>query len=154
MKSIIVIILLFSSLVVVQAQPHLIAQKNKSRKEKIIPKNKKVKIFVVGNKTYKGKYVFVNDSTLSINGNQVLLTEIVQVRAISMGNRILGSVLMTMGGIVAVPSLLALPGASPWDSTSYLILIGFSGCTAGLGWLVSHNIRKKYKGEKWHFKWN
>ncbi|MFT4753341.1 MAG: hypothetical protein ACI85Q_000882 [Salibacteraceae bacterium] len=61
---------------------------------------------------YKERTLSVNFFLIFISYNLVSPKEIVHVKADSIKYRVFGSVLMTMGGVVGVPSLLALPRAN------------------------------------------
>jgi hypothetical protein len=123
----------------------LLERKESSRKE-FLPENKRIKLETIDGNILVGKFTIVNDSTISIRGNEVNLNSIERIKRRSVVSAI-GSPIITaygFGGIGLGVYAIAQGGIISVIDGTFLI-------PAGVGMVLLSTISQNHKPSKWNY---
>ncbi len=156
-KWIVLCLIFFSAFSGLLAQrPVLLMQKIKNGKEKVVRQATKIKVKDREGNEYKGRLAIVDDSVLVISGVGIPISDIVEVRKVSLGSKILGGVLAGTAGLFTAYGaygIIVLVSEGGLGSVFAIILaipVVLAALLTGSGILIMSS-GKRYKNSKWKF---
>ena len=144
------VLISFLELSVSAQQGGLLVTKYKNQKSKFIKEDSKIRIKSEG-KTVKGRFRTLSDSTILIQADTILLTQISEIRVTKFSSQLGGGILLiagtyiTAGGIFGVASFAAESGGEGL----ILALLVFSPLYVGGAFIAATGIFLLFKGQKY-----
>lgn len=149
--------LLMTSVIFGQEREFVLTNK-RTHHVRTLSQGKKVRIITLEGNKLRGKLNLINDSTFSLNGDTLSLSEIEKIRAKTLFSKITGGTITTGGaGFITLGSLLVLETqhAGGFDYFFGLVL-GIPTITAGVLIATSGTLilvsGKNYKKGKWDYR--
>lgn len=139
----IILALLLTTHVVFSQQKGVLLSSKTDDETDFFRANKRVKITTADGKTYKGRLVIIDDSTIAIDGINIPIESISKIRSMSLTSALLSGIYLVVGTVVFVTGI-AVGGYG-------LLLVPPGIVLAGIGVLIPAigNNHKKYK---WDYK--
>ena len=137
-------------------RPVLLMHNTKNGKEKLVRQAEKIRVKDREGKEYKGRMAILDDSVLVIAGVGIALSEIVEVRKVSLGAKILGGLLAGTAGVTtaygayAIIVLLSEGGFASVFAIILAVPVVLAAVLTGTGLLIM-NSGRRYKNPKWSF---
>jgi len=137
-------------------KPVLLMHKIKNGKEKIVRQAEKIKVKDREGNEYKGPMAIMDDSVLVISGVGIPISDIVEVRKVSLGSKILGGILAGSAGLATtygsygIIVLLSEGGFAIIGAIILIVPVVLAAVLTGVGVLIMSS-GKRYKNSKWKF---
>ncbi len=121
--------------------------KNETGKVKLFKENKRVKVKTLDGKKFIGRFTIINESTISVKGQEIKLENIERIKSRSVGAGIAGTFLTTAGyiglGFSAIVILV--------DPSNALKAAIISLAVGGSGIFINEFVAT-HKSSKWNYK--
>lgn len=120
-------------------------KKINSETVKIFEEHKRIKVQTIDGKKYVGKFTIVNDSTILINNEAIVLDSIVKLRKKSLFNSITNPVFITVGSLALIIGTAgAIAGGYGYIATVVMI-------PPGIPLLLVPSIANQHQKNKWEY---
>jgi hypothetical protein len=121
--------------------------KDETGKVKLFKENKRVKVKTLDGKKFIGKFSIVNESTISIKGNEIKIENIERIKSRSVGAGIVGTVLTVTGYVgLGVSAIIVIV-----DPSNALKAAVISLAVGGSGIFINEFVAT-HKSSKWSYK--
>jgi hypothetical protein len=145
MKKILYLIVCLLSFISYSQDRILKLKKINSETVKIIKEHKRIKVQTIEGKKYVGKFTIVNDSTILIANEAIVLDSIVKLRKKSLFNSITNPVFITVGSLaLLIGTAGAIAGGYGYIATVVMI-------PPGIPLLLLPSISNQHPKTKWEY---